>query len=187
MVALLNTGSDRPADARVHPDLRLEPGKRYVTIETTIKNTSSGAHPFPFLDPRELDALIGSTPTASPIISNLRTIQLSAPLGPVAADRRRAEPVHAGRGRLQRAVRDRGQLQRSAGGFPAFPGMVVDYLASRGPGVSYGLAMPATIRSTTTPTALSGYPGPGRHAELDAAAVHLRGRDRGVHVQAARR
>ena len=34
---------------------KLEPGKRYVTIETTIKNNSSGPHPFPYLNPSELD------------------------------------------------------------------------------------------------------------------------------------
>src|SRR5690606_9991425 len=31
---------------------------------------------------------------------------------------------------------------KTAGGFPSFPGMVVDFVATRGDGVSYGLAIP---------------------------------------------
>jgi hypothetical protein len=40
---------------------------------------------------------------------------------------------------VQYAIED---TYKTAGGFPAFPGMVADFVASRGKGVSYGLAIP---------------------------------------------
>src|SRR5262249_51252378 len=82
MVALLNTGLVFPSQLEMTQTYKLEPGKRYVTIETTIKNTSSGAHPFPYLDPTQLDGLIGTDPIdGSHNIPNLSMLQLSVPLG----------------------------------------------------------------------------------------------------------
>ena len=154
MVALLNTGlvvsvRDAPAHAR---STGSSPASATSTIETTIKNTSTGAHPFPYLDPTQLDNLLGCN------IPNIPNIQLSAAARPVAADRRRAEPVRAGLARLQRAVLDRGQLQdrRRLSRVPR-PASI-DYLASRGPGVSYGLAITDSPDNYVDEYA-TGYPG----------------------------
>jgi hypothetical protein len=113
---------------------KLEPGKKYVTIETTIHNPSSGAHPLPYLAPQDLDALTGMN------IPGLANLQLSVPLGQLpllGGEQSLFAPGVAGFN-VRFAIED---TYKIAGGFPAFPGMVVDYIASRGPGVSYGLAL----------------------------------------------
>ncbi len=141
MVALLNTAIVNPQTLAFTQTYRLYPGKRYVTIETTIKNTASGAHPFPFLDPTQIDALIGQAAGGTDPISNLSMIQLSVPMGQlplIGGEQSLFTPGVSGFN-VRFAIED--SYTQSAG-FPSFPGMVVDYLASRGPGVSYGLAIP---------------------------------------------
>jgi hypothetical protein len=56
-VALLNLGLLQPARLELSTIYRLRPGAKYVEIETTVKNTSSAAHPLPFLNPQELKDL----------------------------------------------------------------------------------------------------------------------------------
>jgi hypothetical protein len=114
---------------------KLEPGKRYVTIETTVHNKSTGAHPFPYLDPTQLDQLLGRD------IPGIGGIQLSVPFGQLpllGGEQKLFAPGVAGFN-VRFAIED---SYLTAKGFPAFPGLVVDYIASRGPGVSYGLTIP---------------------------------------------
>jgi hypothetical protein len=114
---------------------KLEPGARYVTIETTIKNLSTGTHPFPYLDPTQLDNLLGTD------IPGIGQLQLSVPIGQLplfGGEQSIFTPGAAGFNVLF-AIQDSYKL---AGGFPSFPGMVVDFIATRGEGVSYGLALP---------------------------------------------
>jgi len=129
---------------------RLAPGKRYVEIETTIKNTSAGMHPFPFLDPTQLKNLGFDIP-------GIDKIQLSVPMGQL--------PLLGGEQQLFApgvpGFNVRFAIEHSydiAGGFPAFPGLVVDYLASRGKGVSYGLTVLPSDSNYVNAYA-SGYPG----------------------------
>ncbi|MEO8552297.1 MAG: hypothetical protein ABI678_20110, partial [Kofleriaceae bacterium] len=151
MVALLNTGLVFPSQLEMTQVYRLEPGKHYVTIETTIKNTSTGAHPFPYLDPTQLDDLLGGN------IPGIPAIQLSAPLGQfplMGGEQELFAPGVAGFN-MRFSIED---SYKQVGGFPAFPGRVIDYLASRGPGVSYGLALTDSPDNYVMNYA-SGYPG----------------------------
>ena len=151
MVALLNTGLVFPSQLELTQVYKLEPGKRYVTIETTIKNTSTGVHPFPYLDPTQLDNLLGGN------IPNIPSIQLSAPLGQfplMGGEQNLFAPGPSGFN-VRFSIED---SYKTAGGFPAFPGRVVDYLASRGPGVSYGLALTDSPDNYAMNYA-TGYPG----------------------------
>ena len=135
-VYLLNAGLVGVSSLILTQTYRLAPGKRYVEIETTVKNASAGAHPFPFLDPSELRDL-GFT------IPGIENIQLSVPMGQLlllGGEQDLFAPRVAGFD-LRFAIEDSYQI---AGGFPAFPGLVVDYVASRGHGVSYGLTIPAS-------------------------------------------
>ncbi|MGE5181455.1 MAG: CehA/McbA family metallohydrolase [Acidobacteriota bacterium] len=135
----------------------LEPGKRYVTIETTIHNPSSGAHPLPYLAPQDLDALTGMA------IPGLANLQLSVPLGQLplmGGEQTLFAPGVAGFD-VRFAIE---HTYTMPGGFPAFPGMAVDFLATRGPGVSYGLAMDKSDANyvnayKTLPSGMPGYPG----------------------------
>ena len=129
---------------------RLVPGQRHVEIQTTIQNTSGGAHPFPFLDPSQLKNLGLDIP-------GIDKIQMSVPMGQL--------PLLGGEQELFApggpGFDVRFAIERSydhAGGFPAFPGLVVDYLASRGKGVSYGLTVPASPDNYVNAYA-AGYPG----------------------------
>ena len=134
MIALLNKGVVGPG-LEFSQRYKLEPGKRYVTIETTIKNTSTGAHPFPYFDPTQLSDLVGMN------IPGLDQIQLSVPIGQLplfGGEQTIFTPGVAGFN-VRFAIED---SYKTAGGFPSFPGMVVDYVATRGNGVSYGLTVP---------------------------------------------
>jgi len=149
-VGLLNTGLVGTTSLTFTETYRLAPGKRYVELETTLKNTSAGAHPFPFLDPTQLHDLGFNIP-------NIESLQLSVPMGQL--------PLFGGEQQLfapgvtgfnvRFAIEDSYQI---AGGFPAFPGLVVDFLASRGRGVSYGLTVPRSPDNYVNAYA-SGYPG----------------------------
>lgn len=153
MVALLNTGLVFPGNLELKNIYRLHPGRRYVEIETVVKNVApnGGAHPFPYLDPAELDNLIGGN------IPNLPAIQLSVPMGQLpllGGDQDLFAPGVAGFN-VKFAIEDSYLI---AGGFPAFPGLAVDFLASRGDGVSYGLAIP-DAPSNYVKTFAAGYAG----------------------------
>ena len=137
MVYLLNVGLLNPANLELTNVYRLHPGARYVEIETTVKNKTAGAHPFPYLQPSELDDLLGQN---IPGISNL---QLSVPMGQLplfGGEQDLFAPGTAGFN-VQYAIED---TYKIAGGFPAFPGMVADFIATKGEGVSYGLAIPSS-------------------------------------------
>jgi len=135
----------------------LEPGKPWLTIETTIHNPPGGAHPFPYLMPQDLDALTGMN------IPGLANLQLSVPLGQLplmGGEQALFTPGVAGFN-VRFAIED---TYKTAGGFPAFPGMVVDYLATKGPGVSYGLSADMDPDNyvnayKTKPDGTPGYPG----------------------------
>lgn len=135
MTYLLNTGLLMPGGLIFEQKYKLEPGKRYVTIETTIKNAGMGSHPFPYLDPAELDDLLGQS------IPGIPMLELSVPFGQLplfGGEQEIFTPGVAGFN-VRFAIEDSYKI---AGGFPSFPGMVVDYVATKGPGVSYGLAIP---------------------------------------------
>ncbi|HEU0034649.1 MAG TPA: CehA/McbA family metallohydrolase [Kofleriaceae bacterium] len=149
MVALLNTGLIFPSSLAFTTVYRLKPGAKYVEIETTIKNTSTGAHPFPFLNPQELKDLGFDVP-------GVENLQLSVPMGMLPLFGGEQDLFTPGRAgfNVQYAIED---TYKIAGGFPAFPGMVADFLASRGEGVSYGLAVPMSPNNYVNKYA-SGYP-----------------------------
>ena len=151
MVALLNTALLYPPNLRMQTVYRLHPGKKYVEIETTLTNTSSGAHPLPYLDPTQLDDLVGGD------LPGIGTIQLSVPLGMLpllGGEQELFAPGVAGFN-VKYAIEDSYLI---AGGFPAFPGLAVDFLASRGDGVSYALTVPASPDNYVNAYA-DGYPG----------------------------
>jgi hypothetical protein len=133
-VGLLDTGLLGTPSLQLTQTYRLVPGKRYVEIDTTIKNTSAGARPFPFLDPTQLRDLGFDVP-------GIDKIQLSVPMGqlPLLGGEQDLFAPGAAGFNVRFAIEN--SYARS-GGFPAFPGMVVDYVASRGRGVSYGLTIP---------------------------------------------
>lgn len=137
MVYLLNVGLLNPTNLSFTAVYRLRPGARYVEIETTIKNTTAGAHPLPYLQPAELDDLLGQN------IPGVENLQLSVPMGLLplfGGEQELFTPGPAGFN-VQYAIED---TYKIAGGFPAFPGMVADFVATKGEGVSYGLAIPAS-------------------------------------------
>jgi hypothetical protein len=135
MVALINTGLVHPQDLEFKQVYRLEPGKKYVTIETSIKNAGAGMHPFPFFDPTQLDALLGKD------IPGIGNLQLSVPIGqlPLLGGEQTIFTPGAAGFNVRFAI---DESYKTAGGFPSLPGMVVDYVATKGPGVSYGLTIP---------------------------------------------
>ncbi|HEY5936073.1 MAG TPA: CehA/McbA family metallohydrolase [Kofleriaceae bacterium] len=133
-VALLNIGLLQPAGLEFQTIYRLKPGAKYVEIETTIRNKSAGAHPLPFLNPQELKDLGFDVP-------GVENLQLSVPVGMLpllGGEQDLFAPGVAGFN-VKYAIEDSYKI---AGGFPAFPGLAVDFLASRGEGVSYGLTIP---------------------------------------------
>jgi hypothetical protein len=149
MVSLLNTGLVFPSTLQLQQTYRLHPGQRWVEIVTTIKNTSTGAHPFPYLDTTQLKNLGFDVP-------GIETLMLSTPMGQL--------PLFGGEQDLfvpgvsgfnvHFAIED---SYKTATGFPAFPGMVSDFLASRGKGVSYGLTITQSPDNFVNAFA-SGYP-----------------------------
>jgi len=135
LIAILNTALVFPESLSFTQVYRLEPGAKYLTIETTVKNTSSGIHAFPYLQPSEIDDLTGQT------IPGIGAIQLSVPIGqlPLFGGEQSIFTPGAAGFNVQFAIEDR---HKDPGGLPSFPGMVVDFVATKGRGVSYGLAIP---------------------------------------------
>ena len=150
MVSLLDVGLVGINSLELTQTYRLAPGKRYVEIETTVKNTSAGAHPFPFLDPTQLRSLGFDIP-------GIDQIQLSVPMGqlPLLGGEQQLFAPGVPGFNVRFAIED---SYAKAGGFPAFPGLAIDYLASRGVGVSYGLTVPPSKDNYVNAYA-SGYAG----------------------------
>ncbi len=151
MIALLNTGLMFPSNLTFQNIYRLYPGKNYVEIETVVTNGPMGAHPFPYLDPTQLDNLLGRN------IPNIANLQLSVPMGQLpllGGEQELFAPGIAGFN-VKYAIEDSYAM---AGGFPSFPGLAVDFLASKGEGVSYGLTIPDAA-SNYVKTYKAGYPG----------------------------
>lgn len=150
MLGLLDTGLVGATALQLTQTYRLAPGARYVEIETAITNTSAGGHPFPFLDPTQLRSLGFDIP-------GIEDIALSVPLGqlPLLGGEQQLFAPGVPGFNVRFAIED---SYDQAGGFPAFPGLVVDYLASRGNGVSYGLTVPRSPDNYVNAYA-SGYPG----------------------------
>ncbi|MBX3159409.1 MAG: CehA/McbA family metallohydrolase [Deltaproteobacteria bacterium] len=134
MVALLNTGLVFPSNLELSTVYRLRPGQRWVEIETTVRNVSNGAHPFPYLQPQQIKNLGLDIP-------GLENLQLSTPMGmlPLLGGEQDLFTPGVGGFNVQYAIED---AYKIAGGFPGFPGLAADFVASRGVGVSYGLTVP---------------------------------------------
>jgi hypothetical protein len=152
MIAVLNTGLMFPANLQLQNIYRLYPGKRYVEIETVVINKApnGGVHPFPYLNVMELDNLLGGN------IPNL-PIEMSVPMGQLpllGGEQDLFAPGVAGFN-VKYAIEDSYKI---AGGFPGFPGLAVDFLASRGEGVSYGLTI-LDAPSNYVKTYAARYPG----------------------------
>src|ERR1044071_3467308 len=149
-VGLLDTGLLGTTNLELSQTYRLTPGKRYVEIATTIKNISAGARPFPFLDPTQLKDLGFDIP-------GIDKIQLSVPMGQLPLLGGEQDVFAPGVAGFNVRLAIDASYDRSSG-FPAFPGLVIDYLASRGKGVSYGLTVPASPDNYVN-TYAAGYPG----------------------------
>jgi len=148
MVYLLNVGLVGPTSLTLTQTYRLAPASATSRSRPRSRTPARGTS-VPFLDPTELKDLGFNIPD--------RHDQAQRADGTAAAARRRAAAVRARDRRLQRAVRDRGQL-RSGRRVPRVPGLAIDYLASRGAGVSYGLTVPKSPNNYVNAYA-SGYPG----------------------------
>jgi hypothetical protein len=150
-VSLLNTGLLFASTLELTQIYRLHPGDQWVEIETIVKNDVAGAHPFPYLDPTQLDDLLGQA------IPGIQNIQLSVPMGQLpllGGEQDLFAPGIAGFN-VRFAIED---SYLTAGGFPAFPGLAVDFLASRGEGVSYGLTVPKSPANYVNSFGATGYP-----------------------------
>jgi hypothetical protein len=134
-VAVLNAGLVFPASLGFEQVYSLAPGRRYVEITTTVTNESAAPHPLPFLDPPELRDLGLDIP-------GLDEIELSVPFGTMLLlghEQHAFAPGPAGFN-VRFTIED---SYETAAGFPAFPGLVSDFVATSGDGVSYGIAVPA--------------------------------------------
>lgn len=150
LAALLVAGVLFPPSLDFTVVYSLEPGKDYVAIETSIRNHTTGAHPLPYLDPQELAQQL-------PGIPMLDQIQLSVPFGHLllfGGEQKMFAPGTTGFN-VRFGIED---SYANSAGFPAFPGLVVDHIATRGDGVSYGFAVPAGPDNYVNRFA-TGYPG----------------------------
>src|SRR5262249_57726051 len=121
MVAILNNGLLYPPELKFREEFKLAPGKRYVELTTSIQNVSTAAHPLPFLNPPQLKNLGLDIP-------DLDNIQLSVPLGHLilfGAENAAFSPGVSGFN-VRFAIED---TYKTAHGFPAFPGMVTEFVA----------------------------------------------------------
>ncbi len=131
MVATLSKGLLFSPELQLKEELRLRPGANYVEIVTSITNTAQAEHPLPFLDPPELQDLFGTE------IPDIENIEFSVPVGHLlifGGENQAFTPGIAGFN-VKYAIED---TYATASGFPAFPGMVAEYLATRSRGISYG-------------------------------------------------
>jgi hypothetical protein len=150
LAALLVAALLFPANLDFEVVYSLAPGKDYVEIRTSIINNDSGAHPLPYLDPAAIANQL-------PGIPGLDMIQLSVPFGALllfGGEQKMFAPGDIGFN-VRFGIED---SYVTASGFPAFPGLVVDHVATRGEGVSYGFAVPESADNYVNQFA-SGYPG----------------------------
>ena len=136
MVALLNTGLVQPAQLQMTQLYKLEPGKHYVDDRDDDQEHVDAART------RSRTSIRRSSAISSRASSRTcRSLQLSVPLGqlPLFGGEQTIFTPGAAGFNVRFAIED---SYKMAGGFPGFPGMVVDYVATRGKGVSYGLAVP---------------------------------------------
>ncbi len=155
MVYLLNVGLLNAVNLDFKQTYRLRPGEKWVELETTIRNKTTGAHPLPYFQPSEIKDLGFDIP-------GLENLALSVPMGvlPLLGGEQDLFAPGAAGFNVQYAIED---TYKNPGGFPAFPGMVVDFLASRGEGVSYGLTVPSSSNNyvnkyKSLPGGKQGYP-----------------------------
>lgn len=133
-MALLNEGLLYPPGLVFTEKYTLAPGKQYVVIDTTITNDTDAAHPLPYFNPADLAGLGLNIP-------GIDQLQLSVPLGHLALFGEENKLFATGKTGfdLRFAIQD---AYANAPGFPAFPGLVTEFLGTKGKGVSYGLAIP---------------------------------------------
>lgn len=134
MVAILSNGILYPPNLRFKEEYKLAPGKRYVELTTTITNATTGVHPMPYLNPSQFKNLGLDVP-------GVDSLAFSAPLGHLLLFGAENSAFVPGVGgfNLRFAIED---SYKTAHGFPAFPGLVTEFIATRGRGVSYGLMVP---------------------------------------------
>jgi hypothetical protein len=141
VVAILNravTGSNMafrdpnsPARIRYSTVYELEPKKQYVTLRFRVQNISTNVLSFPGRDAKSLFGILG-----------LPTAGFTVPSGDIALFGQTSKVFIPGIGfdlrfGLQKAY------SRNID-FPAFPGIVTEFVASRGAGASYGLIVDET-------------------------------------------
>ncbi len=133
-VALLNTALLFPPSLDFVQTYRLQPGKRYVEIETTVTNKTAGVHLLPYLEPSKLR-------DAGLKIPGIENLSFSVPMGQLLLLGGEQELFAPGKPgfNIRFTIED---SYATAKGFPSFPGLVVDYLATKGRGVSYGFTIP---------------------------------------------
>lgn len=120
----LNPGS--PPKIRYSTTYQLAPGKRYVTIDFKVENISGDRLEFPGKDAKDLLGLL-----------KLSTDGFSVPVGEIALYGAASETFIPGVGfDLRFGLED--SYKRKVD-FPAFPGIVAEFVASRGHNISYGL------------------------------------------------
>jgi hypothetical protein len=133
-VALLNSALLFPPSLAFQQIYRLAPGKNYVEIETTVTNKTAGMHLLPYLEPSKLR-------DAGLKIPGIENLSFSVPMGQLLLLGGEQELFAPGKPgfNIRFTIED---SYATAKGFPSFPGLVVDYLATKGRGVSYGFTIP---------------------------------------------
>ena len=117
---------DSPPRIRYSTIYELEPKKQYVTMRFRVKNISNAALSFPGRDARALFTILG-----------LPLEGFTVPCGDIALFGATSKVFIPGIGFDLRFGLERA-YQRGID-FPAFPGIVTEFVASRGEGASYGL------------------------------------------------
>lgn len=133
-MAVLDEGFLYPPGLVFTEEYTLEPGKRFVRIDTTITNDTDTVHPLPYFNPSDLAGLGLNIP-------GIDQLQLSVPMGHLALFGQEQELFATGKTGfdLRFSIQD---AYATPPTLPAFPGLVSEILATRGNGVSYGVAMP---------------------------------------------
>lgn len=150
-VALLNAALLFPPSLAFEQTYRLYPGKRYVEIETRVTNTTAGMHLLPYVEPAKLRDFGVRIP-------GIENLAFSVPMGQLlllGGEQQLFAPGAAGfdvQATIERSY-------ATAKGFPSFPGLPVDYLATRGRGVSYGFVLGEAATNYVTAFAAR-YPAP---------------------------
>ncbi len=120
-----------PPRIRYSTIYELEPNKQYVTMRFSVKNISTAALTFPGRDARTLFGVLG-----------LPLEGFTVPSGDIALFGATSKVFIPGVGFDLRFGLDRAYARGID--FPAFPGFVTEYIASRGDGASYGIVVDET-------------------------------------------